>query len=51
MKKIKNMSQVELAAYIQDAMQAQGIPVVLSFQVGARFRFTATTNMFQKIWI
>ena len=30
MKKIKNMSQVELAAYIQDALQAQGIPVVLS---------------------
>lgn len=30
MKKIKNMSQVELAAYIQDALQAEGIPVVLS---------------------
>lgn len=30
MKKIKNMSQVELAAYIQDALQADGIPVVLS---------------------
>ena len=30
MKKIKNMSQVELAAYIQDALQAEGIQVVLS---------------------
>ena len=30
MKKIKNMSQVELAAFIQDALQADGIPVVLS---------------------
>ncbi|MBE7536069.1 MAG: hypothetical protein HS124_10120 [Anaerolineales bacterium] len=30
MKKIKNMSQVELAAYIQDALQAEGISVVLS---------------------
>ena len=30
MKKIKNMSQVELAAYIQDALQAEGIDVVLS---------------------
>lgn len=30
MKKIKNMSQAELAAYIQDALQADGIPVVLS---------------------
>jgi len=29
-KKIKNMSQVELAAFIQDALQADGIPVVLS---------------------
>jgi len=29
-KKVKNMSQVELAAYIQDALQAKGIQVVLS---------------------
>jgi hypothetical protein len=30
MKQIKNMSQVELAAYIQDALQSEGINVVLS---------------------
>lgn len=30
MKKIKNMSQVELAAYVQDVLQAKGIQVVLS---------------------
>jgi hypothetical protein len=30
MKRIKSMSQVELAAYIQDALQADGIHVVLS---------------------
>jgi len=30
MKKINNMSQAELAAYIQDTLQAEGIPVVLS---------------------
>ncbi|NOH01403.1 MAG: hypothetical protein HND47_05210 [Chloroflexi bacterium] len=30
MKKIKNMSQVELAAYVQDSLQADGIQVVLS---------------------
>ena len=30
MKKIKNMSQVELAAYIQDSLQVDGIQVVLS---------------------
>ncbi|HEX9389154.1 MAG TPA: hypothetical protein VF918_22705 [Anaerolineales bacterium] len=30
MKQIKNMSQVELAAYIQDSLQAEGINVVLS---------------------
>jgi hypothetical protein len=30
MKKIKNMSQVELAAYVQDALKAEGIQVVLS---------------------
>ena len=30
MKRIKNMSQSELAAYIQDALQAEGINVVLS---------------------
>ncbi len=30
MKKITNMSQVELAAYVQDALQAEGIQVVLS---------------------
>jgi hypothetical protein len=30
MKQIKNMSQVELAAYIQDALQVEGINVVLS---------------------
>jgi len=29
-KKIKDMSQAELAAFIQDALQADGIPVVLS---------------------
>lgn len=30
MKKIKNMSQVELAAYVQDSLQVEGIQVVLS---------------------
>jgi hypothetical protein len=30
MKQIKEMTQVELAAYIQDALQAEGIHVVLS---------------------
>jgi len=30
MKQIKNMSQVELAAYVQDALQTEGIQVVLS---------------------
>lgn len=30
MKHIKNMTQVELAAYVQDALQAMGIQVVLS---------------------
>jgi hypothetical protein len=30
MKKIKNMSQVELAAYVQDSLQEEGIQVVLS---------------------
>ena len=30
MKKIKNMSQVELAAYLQDSLQTEGIHVVLS---------------------
>src|SRR5215510_5654057 len=30
MKKIRNMSQVELAAYIQDSLQTEGIEVVLS---------------------
>lgn len=30
MKQIRNMSQVELAAYIQDTLQADGIQVVLS---------------------
>lgn len=30
MKKIKNMSQVELAAYVHDALRAEGIQVVLS---------------------
>jgi hypothetical protein len=30
MKKIKNMSQAELAAYIQDSLLAEGIEVVLS---------------------
>jgi len=30
MKRIKNMSQVELAAYIQDSLQAKGMQVVLS---------------------
>jgi hypothetical protein len=30
MKRIKSMSQAELAAYIQDALQAEGIHVVLS---------------------
>ena len=30
MKKIRNMSQMELAAYVQDALQADGIQVVLS---------------------
>jgi hypothetical protein len=29
-KKIKNMSQVELAAYVQDSLQTEGIQVVLS---------------------
>ncbi len=30
MKQIKNMSQVELAAYVQDSLQKEGIKVVLS---------------------
>lgn len=30
MKQVKNMSQAELAAYIQDALQEEGIKVVLS---------------------
>jgi len=30
MKRVKNMSQVELAAYIQDSLQVEGIQVVLS---------------------
>jgi hypothetical protein len=30
MKKINNMSQVELAAYVQDSLHAEGIQVVLS---------------------
>ncbi len=30
MKQIKSMSQVELAAYVQDSLQAEGIKVVLS---------------------
>jgi hypothetical protein len=30
MKRIKSMSQVELAAYVQDALQVEGIQVVLS---------------------
>ena len=30
MKQIKNMSQSELAAYIQDALQTEGVTVVLS---------------------
>lgn len=30
MKQIKNMSQVELAAYVQDSLQAEGIQTVLS---------------------
>jgi hypothetical protein len=30
MKRIKNMSQVELAAYIQDSLQTEGISAVLS---------------------
>ena len=30
MKQIKNMSQIELAAYIQDSLQKAGIEVVLS---------------------
>ena len=30
MKQVKNMSQVELAAYIQDTLQVNGIEVVLS---------------------
>lgn len=30
MKQVKSMSQVELAAYIQDSLQADGIQVVLS---------------------
>ena len=30
MKQVKNMSQAELAAYIQDSLQEEGIKVVLS---------------------
>jgi hypothetical protein len=30
MKQVKNMNQIELAAYIQDSLQAEGISVVLS---------------------
>lgn len=37
MKQIRNMSQVELAAYVQDALQADGIEVVLSGGSAASF--------------
>jgi hypothetical protein len=37
MKKIKNMSQVELAAYIQDSLQVEGIQVVLSGNTFANY--------------
>jgi hypothetical protein len=37
MKQIKNMSQAELAAYIQDLLQAEGIKVVLSGGSAASF--------------
>jgi hypothetical protein len=36
-KKIKNMSQSELAAYVQDSLQAEGIVVVLSGGSAASF--------------
>lgn len=49
MKQIKNMSQAELAAYIQDVLQKDGIKAVLSG--GAQFHFTVITDMFQKTWI
>jgi hypothetical protein len=37
MKQVKNMSQVELSAYVQDALQADGIDVVLSGGSAASF--------------
>lgn len=37
MKQIKNMSQVELAAYVQDSLQEEGIDVVLSGGSAASF--------------
>ena len=37
MKQIKNMSQVELAAYVQDSLQENGIDVVLSGGSAASF--------------
>ncbi|MFZ5887003.1 MAG: hypothetical protein ACOYYF_05990 [Chloroflexota bacterium] len=49
MKRLKNMSQAELAAYIQDALQVT--ESMLFFQAAARFPFTAATNTSQKIWI
>ncbi len=49
MKQIKNMSQAELAAYVQSYLQKAGIDVVLSG--GVLFRFTAVINMFQKTLI
>ena len=49
MKQIKNMSQVELAAYIQNSLQLEGINVVLSG--GSGVSFIAVINMFPKTWI
>ena len=37
MKQVKNMSQAELAAYIQDSLQEEGINVVLSGGSAAAF--------------
>ena len=37
MKQIRNMSQIELAAFVQDSLQAEGIAVVLSGGSAASF--------------
>jgi hypothetical protein len=49
MKQIKNMSQAELAAYVLDALQVEGIEVVLSG--GSAVSFYSSDKYVQKTWI